>query len=468
MFMKTKRILLTWLVMGMAMMGWAAPNSLYFMDLLPYQNYMNPALQPLCDSYVELPGISSVSASASMGGLSLNDFLYVKDGKLVTFLHPEYGSKDALYKKLRDVQRISADADVSLLGFGMRVKENGFFTFNLSTRMDAALGVPKDLMKFLLYGTPDEDGVNTYDLSSLSMSANLYNDISFGYSHKINDQWSVGARLHLLVGAAGADARFSSLSLEASKEQWRINSAGSARLSVPGLKVLVDDQGNVSGFSAFDITSAWQSYQLSMGAAVDLGVTYKPLPELTLSASIKDLGFMYWANLNQLDMQATGEFNGVYYDPENPANIIDSLLADVVATARLNPNAIGYCREMRGKLYIGAEYSFLRNMMSVGVLSKTEFMAKYVSEEISLNYKVRPCHWFGISAGYSIVSGGWSTIGFGMDIKLPPFNFYVATDYVPLYYSAEGVPYKSQAINVQAGIVLTFDTKDNFKRLTEQ
>ena len=177
---------------------------------------------------------------------------------------------------------------------------------------------------------------------------------------------------------------------------------------------------------------------------------------------------MYWANLNQLDMQATGEFNGVYYDPENPANIIDSLLADVVATARLNPNATGYCREMRGKLYIGAEYSFLRNMMSVGVLSKTEFMAKYVSEEISLNYKVRPCHWFGISAGYSIVSGGWSTIGFGMDIKLPPFNFYVATDYVPLYYSAEGVPYKSQAINVQAGIVLTFDTKDNFKRLTEQ
>jgi hypothetical protein len=105
-------------------------------------------------------------------------------------------------------------------------------------------------------------------------------------------------------------------------------------------------------------------------------------------------------------------------------------------------------------------------MMSVGVVSKTEFMSKYVSEEVSLNYKIRPCHWFGISAGYSFVSGGWSTIGFGMDIKLPPFNFYVATDYTPLYYGANGIPYKSQAINVQAGVVLTFKTKDNTKRLT--
>jgi hypothetical protein len=203
-----------------------------------------------------------------------------------------------------------------------------------------------------------------------------------------------------------------------------------------------------------------------MGAAIDLGVEYKPLPELSVSLSLKDIGFMYWNNLNASNGAIDGSFDGVYFQEGEALQFADSLLSTITGSLKYDPTAKGYVQEMRGKLYVGAEYSFLRNMMSVGLLSKTEFMSNYVSEEISLNYKIRPCHWFGISAGYSFVSGGWSTLGFAMDLKLPPFNFYVATDYTPLYYSANGYPYKSQAINVQAGVVLTFKTKDNTKRLT--
>ena len=175
---------------------------------------------------------------------------------------------------------------------------------------------------------------------------------------------------------------------------------------------------------------------------------------------------MYWNNVLTATSTAEGEYDGVYFQQDESLNIVDSLSAAFKSSLLYDGKRTNYLQEMRGKLYVGAEYSFLRNMMSVGVLSKTEFMSNYISEEISLNYKIRPCHWFGISAGYSFVSGGWSTIGFGMDIKLPPFNFYVATDYTPLFYSVEGIPYRSQAFNVQAGIVLTFKTKDNVKKLT--
>jgi hypothetical protein len=460
-----KRIKVIWIALFATVIGaFAAPNSLYFMDILPFQNYHNPALRPLSDTYVELPGISNISASVGMGGLSLNDIFYVKDGQLVTFLHPEYGNKDALFAKLRNTTNLTTDVDVTMLGFGMKVKERGYFTFNLSARADVLFSLPKDLVSFSFYGTPNEEGVNRYDLSSLRLNARTYLDISGGYTHQINEKWTVGGRLHLLVGAAGGEASFNDLYLEASKDEWKLSGRGKLDMSIPGVYFVPSSDGSIEKIQVTDNVISY--YNPSMGAAIDLGVAYKPIPELNLSLSLKDIGFMYWNNLSSASGMIEGSYSGFYYDVNTPVNVTDSLLSSIKGSLSVDNTKSGYLQEMRGKLYVGAEYSFLRNMMSVGVVSKTEFMSKYVSEEVSLNYKIRPCHWFGISAGYSFVSGGWSTIGFGMDIKLPPFNFYVATDYTPLYYGANGIPYKSQAINVQAGVVLTFKTKDNTKRLT--
>lgn len=447
--------------------AFAAPNALYFMDILPYQAFQNAALQPLSNAYVEIPGLSTISTSLGLGGLSLNDVLYVKDGQLVTFLHPEYGNKDALFAKLQPSTLLNADLDVSVLGFGFKVKEKGYFTFNTSVRLDAMVGLPKDLFGLALYGTPDTLGVNRYDLGSTRATVRSYLDIAGGYSHRINEKWTVGGRLHLLVGVAALQTQFDELLLEASADEWNLRGHGKMLLSMPGIEVDTDEQGLIEGIGLNDeAKEILRLYKPSMGAAVDVGFSYRPVPSLNLSVSLKDIGFMYWNNLNTAVADMNAVYDGVYTDLNEPISLLDSLQSCITGSMRLDNAAKGYFQEMRGKLYVGAEYSFLRNMMSVGLLSKTEFMSNYVSEEISLNYKIRPCHWFGISAGYSFFSGGWSTIGFAMDLKLPPFNFYVATDYTPLYYSAQGVPYRSQAVNVQAGIVLTFKTKDNTKRLT--
>lgn len=464
--MRINRWILSLAISVVATWAVAAPNSLYFMDILPYRTYQNPALRPLSDSYVELPGLSTISVSAGAGGLSLNDLMYVKDGQLVTFLHPEYGNKDALFAKLRKTNRVTADADVSLFGFGFKINEKAYLSFNLSTRVDALVGVPKDLFSLALYGTPDTLGVNSYDLSSLSVNARSYFDFSVGYLHQINEKWSVGGRLHILTGALAARMYNDELCLEASSEQWKLKGNSLLQVSVPGLGVVLDEDGHIKELTTSDFVDMLAAYRPSMGAAIDLGVEYKPLPSLSISLSLKDIGFMYWNNVLTATSTAEGEYDGVYFQQDEPLNIVDSLSAAFKSSLLYDGKRTNYVQEMRGKLYVGAEYSFLRNMMSVGVLSKTEFMSNYISEEISLNYKIRPCHWFGISAGYSFVSGGWSTIGFGMDIKLPPFNFYVATDYTPLFYSVEGIPYRSQAFNVQAGIVLTFKTKNNVKKLT--
>ena len=122
-----KRILAVYIVLLLGLTSiFATPNTLYFMEYLPYQSFMNPAMQPRCTTYVELPAMSTISMYGNTGGLSLNDFMYVKDDKLVTFLHPEFGNKEAVYSKLMESPGADFELDLSLFGFGFRLKEKGY------------------------------------------------------------------------------------------------------------------------------------------------------------------------------------------------------------------------------------------------------------------------------------------------------------------------------------------------------
>jgi hypothetical protein len=58
-----------------------------------------------------------------------------------------------------------------------------------------------------------------------------------------------------------------------------------------------------------------------------------------------------------------------------------------------------------------------------------------------------------------LISSKSSAIGLGVNLRLTPFSFYAVSDYTPVHYSAEGIPYKVSALNLQAGVVLTFGCK---------
>ena len=445
----------TVLLLGLASL-WATPNTLYFMEYLPYQSMMNPALQPRCTSYVELPAISTISLSGGTGGLSLNDFLYVKDGQLVTCLHPEFGNKESVYSKIMKSGGIDAEFDLSLLGFGFKVKERGYLTINASVRANASVGLPSEIITLGMYGTPDTINVNSYKVD-VPIAINAFLDLSGGYSHKINDQWTVGGRLHLLYGLLNARLKSDDLSLNLSQQEWVLSGNIRGNLSVPGIGLATDESGKVSGIkTSTGINDFFKSLDCSFGASVDLGAFYKPIPELKISLSIKDLGFIVWkTNATQVEGSINYKYQGLEYNAKDQTISTENIVPEASFYAKNS----SYTTLMNGKIYAGVEYSFLKNMMSVGVVSKTSYNYNHWDEEVTLAYNLRPCSWFGLSASYSFVSGGFSTLGLGLNLRLPPFSFYVVSDYTPLHYSADGIPYKTSAFNVQAGLVLTFGCK---------
>jgi len=438
---------------------YAEVNTLYFMNYLPYKLYMNPAFQNSCETFVELPGISTIGADINLGKLTINDIIKNNNGQMVTFLHPSFNNseRDALYNKLKEVNTVHEDVNISLFGFGFRVKKNGYLSINCSLREDLTTYIPKDLFSLALYGTPDSIGDNSYDLQKTRVNTNTYIDLNGGYSHKINDKWSVGGRLHILFGLANADASFSSLSVTANGSKWLLSGTGVAKLSMPGVEIKVDENGKITAFNfPSQFSSYVSSYRLSMGAAIDLGGVYKPIKDLSISLSFKDVGFMVWNNATKADANMNYSFEGIYYRSGENINYGDSILKVLQQSYTVSNDTKPYVTAMNAKMYVGVEYSFLRDMMSVGLLSRTDLIAGRLSEEVTLAYNLRPCYGFSLSASYSFISGGFSTIGVGLNLRLPPFNFYVVTDYMPLYYSAEGIPYKSQRLNFQTGILLTF------------
>lgn len=453
-----KSIVLAFMVLSSSCALHAAPNSLYFMHDLPYKMYMNPALQPdsVFATYVELPVISSTSVGLNAGGVSMYDVMQPSADGLVPVTNPNYQGKDEFYNSLKNTTRVNTSFSTDIFGFGFRLKTKGYLSFNLSLRGSVSTGVPKDMFKLLMYGTPDADGVNNFDWSSTSATLNAYLDFSGGYSRKINDKWNVGGRIHVLTGLASASASFDEFGLAASTSQWTLTNRGSLQYSIPGVRFALDENGMITGVSS-DMDASDIIGSLGGGLAFDVGAEFKPLKGLSVSLSFADLGFLYYKG-NVMSSNGEASFDGVPIEnlDEFTVNVADSIGALFADGFTYEQREQGFANMLNAKMYIAAEYKFLRDMMSVGLLSKTEFNTSFVEQEITLAYTVRPCRWFGFLASYSFFSGGFNTLGLGMTISVPGINLYVVTDYLPMYYSAEGIPFRSSALNVQAGLVMTF------------
>ncbi|MBP6370314.1 MAG: hypothetical protein KA298_05520 [Paludibacteraceae bacterium] len=440
---------------------YAQPNTMYFMNYLPYQSYMNPAIQPACRVYVELPAISAINFSLGNNSLSMNDFVYMNQGQMVTALHPELGDKTSLLNAFSANTKFYQDLSFSLLGFGFKIKENGYLSINASLRQDMAFYIPKDFVKLALYGTPEENQVNTFNLQSLGFDASAYMDLSAGYSHKINEQFTVGLRAKLLVGLLDANLGFNELELQASQEEWRIIGNASARFSAPTVTVLVNNDGMIEEVAIpDDVLNSLTDYRPNLGLGFDLGAVYKPIENLSLSVAIRDLGFISWKNGYQQSASIDFAFEGIEFDiTQMDSDYADSLLTVLQDSYTVEEMKTGYTSMLKSKIYLGAEYAFLNNKMSVGLLSKTTVENSQAFGELTASLNMRPLSWFGTSFSYSLFNGNFSSMGIGVNLRIPPFSFYIAGDYFPLYFSSEMIPYKMRGMNMQTGMVMTFGCK---------
>ena len=419
-------------------------NTLYFMTEIAERNNMNPAFTPSCNFYLDFIFLPNAYFSFGNDNFIMRDFIYNQNGKTQTFLSSKE-SLELFFKNLQPTTTINFNYNLNILSFGFQVKKS-YFTFDLGLNMDVATYLPSDLLKFALYGTPDPNGINTFNLSQLGIDASLYSNAAIGYMYKINKQLTIGAKAKLLMGYANVNTSINKLNLNASRQEWSLETDGTINASLP-IRFNTLENGNID-FGSIQMNSANELLELlynpaGIGAAIDLGIKYEPVKNLVISASVTDLGMIYWSrNSFSASMQGSHSID----------ELIDYTLGDTLSTDAIVDKFTGLGNEilnsmhtdgenkpyksmLRGNFFLGAEYGILKNRISLGVVNRLKFKDTHLQDEVTVALNLRPIHWFNATVSHSFINGRLGTLGLGLNVKAGIMNMYIIADYIPTSYA---------------------------------
>ena len=458
-------------------------NTLYFLESAPMRHTINPAFQPVSKGFINFSPLGWMTLGVGNNSLTVSDIFYVDPatGKTVTPLHPEAGDKQLFLKQFKhSMLYINTDLTLGLLNMGFRIKDDGYLTIGFNERIELGVTMPKTMFQFMLGGgmTDLTGGVNTMNFNGLGLGATLYTEAAFGYSHRLDDQWTIGGKLKVLFGQFDLGVNSKQLQIQSTPEwmnlkaQFAINGAGPidfAKVPSPdgkNMQEYIDEMknGNYNANDIFDYTN-WRNMitPSGMGAAIDFGFAYKPIENLQLSAAITDLGFIYWYKAQKYTCQIDTTFVGVgefdYGDPafrDDEGNFSTQLLLDSVKTnlmgiannATFQRQGKGYCKMPSARLNVGLDANFWENRIGLGIVSATRLYNARLYEELTIGFAFRPCNWFQIAASYSLMENGkYSNIGAGMSfMPYDGINMTLAMDYIPTSYAGIDINGKKQYV----------------------
>ena len=466
-------------------------NTLYFLENAPMRHTINPAFQPVSKFYLTLPAIGYTSLWAGTNNWTMSDFVFNQNGNTITPFHPDAPS-DWLEKRPRNFF-MDADISVNLLGFGFAIKDFGYVHLNITERMMFDAGISSSIFGI--------NNINTQEVGpyTLNLNAMAYTDIALGYSHKINDHWTVGGKLKVLLGQAKVSAALEDLKISSTLDSLKISSGPNSKIyaaaplywdnipngtnnldNIETGNLLIDNNKSTKENIMNLITPA------GFGAALDLGVTYKPIEQLQITASVTDLGFITWKRHAQANVAVNYQTDGLDFEYSAYDGSLDGMNSDQLATdATDSLNQIVDGIEVSGvekllnpktkmlttNLNVGIDANFWKNRIGVGVYSRTRIYNNRVTEEVTIGAALRPANWFNLAASYSFINGRWSNMGAALSIA--PYDglmLTLATDYIPLSYAKAAtdkgsisLPYKTPGANVTFGLAIVVGTNKRVK-----
>ena len=462
-------------------------NTLYFMDNIAERNNINPAFIPNCNFYLDFIFLPNLYMNFGNNNFIFNDFIYNQNGTSTLFLSSQQGI-DQFYNNLAPSTESKFDLGLNILSFGFKVKKH-YFTFDMGINAEAYAYIPRDIFKLALYGAQDPHNVNTFDFSTLGIDASLYSKIGLGYMYQINKKWQIGVKAKFLMGYANISTQIDELNLGISRQAWTLETDGAIKASLP-LEFNTNENGGID-ISSIALQNTNELISLlykpaGIGGAIDLGFTYQPIKNLTFSASITDLGIIYWRR-NSLSGSMKGSHEitelidytvGDSLNTDQITDIFTQLGEDIIGTIKTYGAEDPYTTMLHANFYTGVEYGILKNKISFGAVNRLTFNNNRIKDEVTLALNLRPLNWLKATVDYSFINGRWGNLGLGLNLRAGIFNMYLLADYIPLNFARLNlgemengqdlkihIPNRTQCFNFQIGWTWNIG---NFKTNTKE
>ena len=433
----------------------------YFMETSNYRHQMNPAL---LDSPYFGMFFSNINIGMT-GNIGAKQFIFDTNGlpgytgnyRYTTFMDPNVDAATFL-NKLHDKNRFDLYLNYNLFSVGFKAW-GGVNLLELNLRSNTNLTLPKGLFEFAKTAGEKEH----YEFGGLGMRTQNYMELALGHSRDINKQWRVGGKLKFLIGAAYADFTADNVTLDMTEDAWRIQSNAQMKASLLKSDVIHEDPSKNSADGRPRVKKL-DNFGFSLpgfGMALDLGVTYKPIENLTLSAAITDLGFISWKNTHHASSQGDYTFDGfnnIYIgsDKDQTEDIddqFDQIGDDLEEMFSVYDDGTKTATQaLAATLNVGAEYKLpAYDKLKFGFLYTSRIHGKYSWHQGMLNVGVRPVKWFECNVNGAVTSTG-VTAGGMLSLKAPHFNFYIAADRFFSKMGKQGVPLNSSNGNITFGM----------------
>jgi hypothetical protein len=254
---------------------------------------------------------------------------------------------------------------------------------------------------------------------------------------------TVGVRPRLLYGLATFATENNSTILSTSHEEWNLNTDISGKLAITGVPIPLDTNGNLD-FKNIDLKDAYSSPSKIMnslgknrGLAIDFGVQFRPINQFQFSLSVLDIGSLSWkGNTNISSFKGNYTFRGFPWKINTDSTttlgqrILDTLRKDL----NLTNTSTGFKTQLYPKIIAGGRI-FITKGFDVGLLSKTEFLPTKTDQDFIVMADLHPVDAFSLSASYSLLGKGHTSIGVGLGLRIGPANTYYIFDNIPLVYN---------------------------------
>ncbi len=444
-------------------------NTLYFLQNSPQSNKLNPAIMPEYNVWIGFPGISSIYLNYSNNSFSVEDILHKgkginKDSVVIDI--------NSFHSALKNTNTINLTNENTFFAFGFRANKS-YITFDISQKNDLMFGFDKDMVTFLKNGNAGYLG-KTFDFGNLQLNGSVYNQIALGYAREFGEKkdFIVGVKFKLLFGVSNVDMTDSEMSVYTNNDASliRLKSKQIIRASMP-LNIVRDADGYVNfddlDFNDDNIDAKFYTGTENKGFGIDIGAQYKVNEDLTLSASIIDLGMIKWkANTYEFYQDASFDWKGGDWsqsgnsdapDYKEIGDVMDDLVDSLGDKFQFMDREKAYSTPLHAKLYVGGSYK-LKDWVTVGALSRTQFYYGNIVTSLTLSANTRVCRNVSASMSYTAANNSYTNLGFGLTAKLGCLQFYAVTDNLMAANFT-----KTQLVNFRFGLNMLFGHKDRKK-----
>ncbi|HOO83113.1 MAG TPA: DUF5723 family protein [Prolixibacteraceae bacterium] len=399
-------------------------NLLYNLRNTPQANLLNPArINHNSKVTINLPFTSGFDFKLQ-NTFSISDFFSIENQTAIF-------NFENLQNSIGNDSYFSQTFGMPWVHVGVRFNEN-MVSFSITEQQLFRTSTNRQLIQLINEGNQAfvEEPFKTYfDLNLLH-----YREYAAGYTRQLLPELSVGGRVKLLTGIAAIDIKKLNIELHTGSnlEYLRFMVDGEYNLSLPININNISDIANIKPLAYFTNGS-------NIGTAIDLGASYRPIPELELSASIIDLGFIRWKT-NATNITHSGSFTwrGLYINQffEKPQIINNEEIPEMKPLEQLgdslkeifdfNVQEKPFSTGMPTKLFISGEYT-LDETFSASLTNQLFIYNHQLTNALTLAGNLKLGNVWALSAGYSIIERSYNNLSLATSLKLGPFQFYAAT-----------------------------------------